>query len=183
LEAGKLEIAASVAPGVRESDTHHSSFREKLLEHVFISELLQEAWLKQGRKIEVLRSEVDDCGYDLVLMSGPVTRLVQLKSSRSSSTTSEQTVSLRLCERAGGCVLWLIFDEDQETGRLQLNYRFFGPGPGETLVLDEAFKTAKHVKANAQGVFLERPKHRVVTKKHFRPVPGGVSELITLLFG
>lgn len=173
----------TTVPIALENDTHHSSFREKLLEHVFISELLQEAWLKQGRKLEVLRSEVDDCGYDLVLMSGPVVRQVQLKSSRSTSSTSEQTVSLSLCERPGGCVVWLIFDEDRDSGRIRLSYRFFGPGPGETLVLDDSFKVAKHVKANAQGVFLERPRHRVVTKRHFKPVSGGVSELLSLLFG
>ena len=39
------------------------------------------------------------------------------------------------------------------------------------------------MKANAQGVFLERPNHRVVTKRHFVPVLGGISELVDLLFG
>ena len=47
------------------SDYLESSFREKLLEHVFVSELLQEAWLGRGQTMEVLRSEVDAAGYDL----------------------------------------------------------------------------------------------------------------------
>jgi hypothetical protein len=42
-----------------------SAFIEWLVEHVFISEVLQEAWYSYGRTIEVLRSEVDSSGYDI----------------------------------------------------------------------------------------------------------------------
>ncbi len=41
------------------STTRNRCFREKLLEHVFVSELLQEAWLNRHQTVEVLRSEVD----------------------------------------------------------------------------------------------------------------------------
>lgn len=41
------------------ADYRESSFREKMLEHVFVSELLQEAWFRYGMTIEVLHSEVD----------------------------------------------------------------------------------------------------------------------------
>jgi hypothetical protein len=59
-----------------------SSLREKLLEHLFIGELVQELW-KQGRRdIEILRGEIDFAGYDLVLECNGVLRHVQLKSSR-----------------------------------------------------------------------------------------------------
>ena len=64
------------------ADNHESSSREKMLEHVFVSELLQEAWFRYGRTLEVLRSEVDSAGYDLVLEFNGVIRHVQLKSSR-----------------------------------------------------------------------------------------------------
>lgn len=60
------------------ADYRESSFREKMLEHIFISEVLQEAWLKYGRTIEVLRSGVDSSGYDLVLEYNSIVRHVQL---------------------------------------------------------------------------------------------------------
>src|SRR5260370_21808431 len=49
-----------------EAEFRESSFREKLFEHIFVSELLQEAWTKHRQMIDVLRSEVDNAGYDLV---------------------------------------------------------------------------------------------------------------------
>lgn len=67
-------------------DYRESSFREKLLEHVFVSELLQEAWLGRRQTMEVLRSEVDAAGYDLVLECGGTIRYVQLKGSRAEVT-------------------------------------------------------------------------------------------------
>ena len=36
-----------------------SSFYEQLVEHVFISEVLQEAWYRYRQTVEVLRSEID----------------------------------------------------------------------------------------------------------------------------
>jgi hypothetical protein len=51
-------------------DTSHflqSSLREKLLEHLFIGELLRRLWRLGRRDIEVLRAEIDASGYDLVL--------------------------------------------------------------------------------------------------------------------
>ena len=82
-----------VTDGIDETDFRQSSFRENLLEHMFISEVLQEAWIKRRQVIEVLRSEVDDSGYDVVLVSGQVIRHVQLKSSREGSKTNEQKVN------------------------------------------------------------------------------------------
>jgi hypothetical protein len=65
-------------------DTSHflqSSLREKLLEHVFIGELLRCLWRLGRRDIEVLRAEIDASGYDLVLECNGVLRYVQFKSS------------------------------------------------------------------------------------------------------
>jgi len=51
--------------GIDETDFRQSSFRENLLEHMFISEVLQGLGEAQT-VIEVLHSEGDDSGYDLV---------------------------------------------------------------------------------------------------------------------
>ena len=60
----------------RSSDYLQSSFREKLLEHVFVSETLQESWLGHGQTMEVLQSEVDAAGYGLLLECGRIVRYV-----------------------------------------------------------------------------------------------------------
>ncbi|MCA1706608.1 MAG: hypothetical protein LC808_26435 [Actinobacteria bacterium] len=38
---------------------------EKLMEHIFLSEILQECWFHRRQVVEVLRAEVDAAGYDL----------------------------------------------------------------------------------------------------------------------
>ncbi len=44
-----------------------SSAREKLVEHVFLGELLRGLWRRNVRDLEILRPEVDSGGYDLAL--------------------------------------------------------------------------------------------------------------------
>lgn len=51
----------------------HSSFREKLLEHLFIAELLKKSWKTGCCDIEVAKSEVDSKGYDLIVEAEDLT--------------------------------------------------------------------------------------------------------------
>jgi hypothetical protein len=46
-----------------------SSLREQALGHIFLGQLLAFMWRNGGRDIEVLKSEVDRGGYDVVLES------------------------------------------------------------------------------------------------------------------
>jgi hypothetical protein len=64
-----------------------SSLREKVLEHVFVGELLQCLWRARRRDVEVLRAETDASGYDLVLECNDVLRHVQFKSSHNNALT------------------------------------------------------------------------------------------------
>ena len=56
-------------PAKIEASAHSfdSSLREQALVHIFLGQLLTFMWLNGGRDIEVLKSEVDRGGYDLVL--------------------------------------------------------------------------------------------------------------------
>lgn len=45
----------------------HSTLRERIVEHVFVSEALRTIWRRGITDVEVLRSEVDAHGYDLVM--------------------------------------------------------------------------------------------------------------------
>ena len=180
--AARPSIASPSTELLDETDYTQSSFRENLFEHIFISELLQEAWVKRRQVIDVLRSEVDSSGYDLVLVSGTATRHVQLKSSREGSKRRDQTVNAKLAERPGGCVVWMFIQEDRLAGRISMRFEFFGGRPDQRLPLDESrHKIAKHTKANAQGVKAERPMIRVVPRSDFVPVEG-VEDLLERLF-
>lgn len=168
--------------GDNKSDYLESNFREKLLEHVFVSEILQEAWINRNKTIEVLRSEVDSSGYDLVLECNGVIRHVQLKSSRKDSNTSRQNINVNLAKKPSGCVIWMVFEEDEEKHKFKINYRFFGNGPNEQLPLLDKFSVGKHTKANSEGNKSIRPSIRVIPKGQFIQV-NGIEGLMDRLFG
>src|SRR5947209_4714095 len=73
-----------------------SSLREQALGHIFLGQLLAFMWRHDRRDIEVLKSEVDRGGYDMVLESKGVIRHVQLKSSFRGSKVRAVDVSTRL---------------------------------------------------------------------------------------
>ncbi|MDP3849819.1 MAG: hypothetical protein Q8Q59_04890 [Luteolibacter sp.] len=159
-----------------------STFFEQLTEHVFISEILQESYYGNGMTVEVLRSEIDASGYDLVLECNGVMRHVQLKTSGTAGRTAVQKVHTALAVKPSGCVVWIIRDEDPETRRMRLSYRFFGGLPGEPLPSLAGFKVAKHSKGNAAGEKKERPAIRVIPKSKFRAIES-TRELVQVLFG
>jgi hypothetical protein len=159
-----------------------STFYEQLVEHVFISEVLQEVWYSFGQTVEVLRSEVDASGYDVVFEFNGILRHVQLKTSAPNAKASGQKVNLALGKKRSGCVVWIIRHEDEESRRMKLSYLFFGGRPGQPLVSLADFKVAKHAKANAQGVKTVRPAIRVVPKRLFEVVRT-TGELVERLFG
>jgi hypothetical protein len=159
-----------------------SSFFEQLVEHAFVSEVLQEVYYGRGQVVEVLRSEVDSYGYDLILECNGVMRHVQLKTSRPDGRASGQKVHTKLGEKPGGCVVWVIRHECPETRRVRLSYRFFGGVAGEPLPDLSGFKVAKHNKGNASGVKKERPAIRVIPKSRFRLIDT-TAELVSVLFG
>ncbi|MGE5529035.1 MAG: hypothetical protein ACM3X6_07830 [Patescibacteria group bacterium] len=159
-----------------------SRFYEQLVEHVFISEVLQEAWFRFGKTVEVLRSEIDTAGYDVVLECNGVVRHVQLKTSTEDARTARQLVNIALADKPSGCVVWLVRTEHSQSCRMQLRYRFFGNGPGEPLPSLEAFPVAKHTKADSKGVKTERPAIRQVPKSQFEEL-GSATELLGRLFG
>ena len=57
----------------------YSRYREMLIEHLFAGEVMRDLWLSGVERIEVLKPQVDDGGYDLVLEARGVVRHVQLK--------------------------------------------------------------------------------------------------------
>jgi hypothetical protein len=157
----------------------YSSYREALLEHLFSGEVMRYLWLQGVIRMEVLKPQVDDGGYDLVLEANTVTRHVQLKSSHHRSTTASVGVNIRLAEKPSGCIIWMRFD----SATLALGpFLWFGGQPGEPLPDLSGFATGKQARGNAQGVKSERPNIRVVPRAWFVRIPS-IEELSVRLFG
>ncbi len=159
--------------------SEHSSYREKLLEHLFIGEVLRHLWRQGDMTAEFLRPEVDSGGYDLVIACNDIIRHIQLKSSYHGAKTARQSVNVRLAEKPSGCVVWVVFDPKT----LAIGpFFWFGGKPGEPLPDIWSFPIAKHTRGNAYGVKAERPNIRVLKRAAFEQV-ASVSELVGRLFG
>lgn len=126
----------------------YSSYREALLEHLFAGELMRYLWCRGVVRIEMLKPQVDDGGYDLVLEANGHTRHIQLKASHHGAGTDKVGINLRLAERPSGCVVWIWFDPDT----LALGpFYWFGGAPGERLPDIAGFKAQRQTRANAKG--------------------------------
>lgn len=154
-----------------------SSIREKVLEHLFIGDLLRCLWRRGIRGVEILRAEVDSNGYDLVLEYQSIIRHVQLKASYNKAKTARQNIQLSLGDKPSGCVIWLQFDpETMELGP----FLWLGNKAGEKLpCLGD--RIARHTKGAKDGYKAERPRLRIVNKGSFERVET-IDDVANLLF-
>src|SRR5882724_1221826 len=155
-----------------------SSLREQALAHLFLGQLLAFMWQNGGRDIEVLKSEVDRGGYDVVLEANGIIRHVQLKSSFRGSKVREVDVSTKLLRKPGGCVLWLEFDRES----LAIEGLYWFGGKAGTALPDLGLRVSRHSKGNSDGEKNERPIHRVLTRGRFEAL-ADISEVVGKLFG
>lgn len=164
-----------------ESDERHfltSSHREKVVEHVFLGELLRHLWNAGISGIQVLKPEVDASGYDLVLSIGKVIRHLQIKASVKGARATGQTIHDSLADHPSGCVVWIVLTEDLGFDQ----FLWFGGEPGEPLPDLARFRQAKHTKANSQGVKTLRQHSRTLPKGAFAVLPD-MQALVERLFG
>ena len=159
-------------------NTTWSSYREAVLEHLFVGELLRTLWL-QGVHAEVLRPFVDDAGYDLVVDANRITRHIQLKSSFQHATTARQKVHQNLGLKPSGCIVWLRFNEATLCFH---EYLWFGNPPGQPLPNLCGFDIAKQTKGNASGWKAPIPSMRVIPKGQFVRI-SNMNQLAETLFG
>ena len=147
-----------------EEHSINSSYRERLIEHLFVGELLKLSWQKRDFSLEVSKPEVDNSGYDLIVEANGILRHIQLKSAFAGAKTARQNIHISLANKASGCVVWVYFNEET----LDLGpFLFFGGKPGEPLPDISGHKVAKHTKGDAEGFKSERPSIRVINKGEF----------------
>jgi hypothetical protein len=150
-----------------------------LLEHLFAGEVMRHVWLSGIRRLEILKPQVDDGGYDLVLEGNNVVRHVQLKATFRGSNVARFSVNTGLAAKPSGCVVVLLFDPQT----LDLGpFLWFGGSPGEPLPDLSRYPIAKHTKGNSQGVKLQRPRLRVLPRSSFQRLTS-ITELAERLFG
>jgi hypothetical protein len=166
--------------GLELEDAHStsSSFREKALEHLFLGELLKELWRRDVHDAEILRVEVDNAGYDLMLEFAGIQRHVQLKASHRAAKTREVPINVNLAGKPSGCVIWIRFDP----ATLELGpYLWFGGSPREPLP-SLGTRVGRHTKANAEGVKTLRPAIRMLPRSSFTEL-ASISDIAVALFG
>jgi hypothetical protein len=150
-----------------------------LLEHLFAGEVMRHVWRSGIRRLEILKPQVDDGGYDLVLEGNNVTRHVQLKATFQGSKVARFNVHTSLAAKPSGCVVVLLFDPHT----LALGpFLWFGGAPGEPLPDLNRYPIAKHTKGNARGVKLPRPRLRVLPRSAFQQL-ASITEVAERLFG
>lgn len=156
-----------------------SSYREMLLEHLFAGEVMRHVWCSGARRMEVLKPQVDDGGYDIVLEANAVVRHVQLKATFRGSTVARFNISAGLASKPSGCVVVLQFERET----LELGpFLWFGSAPSSPLPGITRYPLAKHTKGNAQGVKAVRPGLRSVPRSAFERV-SSVPVIVEKLFG
>jgi len=159
------------------TSAHLSTAREKVLEHRLASDLAV-LMLKRGVSIDILRSEHDSQGYDVVLEAGGVIRHVQLKASREGGKRRHVDISVRLRAKLSGCVVWMSYDPLTLTITA---LRWFGGRPGEPLP-DLGNTVTRHSKGDSEGTKNRRPAMRNVSIAKFENLKN-LSELADRLFG
>jgi hypothetical protein len=147
----------------RKAHYMQSTLREKIVEHVFVGDALRRLWQRGITDVEILRSEFDAGGYDLVMSHGKVVRHIQFKISKVDGKRRSITASVKLMDKPSGCILWLFVDPDLNIK----SYRWYGNAPGKPLDDISGFPTAKHTKGNSNGDKNERPDQRVITLTRF----------------
>jgi len=88
------------------------------------------------------------------------------------------TANLNLTQKPSGCILWIVVTPALEFD----SWLWFGNAPGQPLPDLREMKVAKHAKANAAGVKLERSNQRVVPRSAFTPL-ASLDAVLEQLFG
>ena len=125
-----------------------SSYLERVLEFGFLGDLLRRFWVEGVRDLEVLRSDVDAWGYDIVLARRGMMRHIQLKASKRNGSTRAVPVNGGLQDKPGGCVVWMMYDPST----LAIGpYLWFGAAPSDPAPSIRTLAPARRPTANALG--------------------------------
>lgn len=157
--------------------SEHSHYVEAVLRHSFLGELSY-LWKEYpGEEVQIFDAEVDNQGFDIVLIFRGYSRHIQLKSKAIDSTTRNLAVNEKLAQVSAGCIVFIEYDEHTLS---IAGYRFFGfSSAGVSLT---TFPQARHTRANTAGVKAFRRNTRTVPITAFHPRKC-LADTAQLLFG
>lgn len=160
-----------------EMDSLYSRLRERIVEHAFVGDALRLLWRRGLVNVEVLRSEFDAHGYDLVMARGKIVRHIQFKTG-TSKRPSEVSVARALADKPSGYVIWIRVTEHLDMGP----FFWFGGPPGEPLPSIDDCQIPLRATHNKKGERPPRRNHRLVPGVRFEEL-GSVEDLLAKLFG
>jgi hypothetical protein len=160
-----------------EKDSIYSTLRERIVEHAFVGDALRFLWRNGVVDVEVLRSEFDAHGYDLVMAQGRVVRHIQFKTG-TSKKPGDVSVSLALADKPSGCVIWIRVTEHLDMGP----FFWFGGAPGEPLPPMDGYEIPLRATHNKKGERPPRRNHRLVPSTRFEELEK-MEDVLTRLFG
>lgn len=155
----------------------HSTLRERIVEHVFVGEALRTLWRRGVTDVEVLRSEFDAHGYDLVMGRGQIVRHIQFKTGVRQKP-APVSVGRALAAKPSGCVIWISVSLELDLGP----FWWLGAAPGERLPDLSSFTSPKRIGRRETGERPLRVNHSKVPASMFRRVDT-IGEILELLFG
>jgi hypothetical protein len=155
----------------------HSTLRERIVEHAFVGDVLRLLWRRGVHDAEVLRSEFDTHGYDVVMVHGRIMRHVQLKTG-TAQKPPDVSISRSLAAKASGCVIWIHVTSNLDMGP----FFWFGGSPGRPLPAIEGFAVPLRATRNRQAVRPPRINHRLVPRHRFEEV-STLDGVVARLFG
>lgn len=161
-----------------ENDAHfrQSTLRERIVEHVFIGDALRLFWQRGITDVEVLRSEFDAHGYDLVMARGSIVRHIQFKTG--TKKPAKVSVAQALADKPSGCVIFIMVTPELELGP----FYWFGAEPGKPLPDIAGFRNPRRATHNKAGERPLRQNHREIAAANFVVVPSFPS-ILEKLFG
>jgi hypothetical protein len=157
--------------------SHHSRLRERIVEHIFVGDVLRVLWRSGVTDIEVLRSEFDVHGYDLVMVRGNIVRHIQFKTG-TSAKPGNISVPLALATKPSGCVLWIRITPDLDLK----SFFWFGNTPGKPLPAIRHYAMPLRPTRDKSGNRPPRRNHRLVPPTAFTRI-NALVEVIETLFG
>jgi hypothetical protein len=160
-----------------DAHSHHSTLRERIVEHLFVGEALRRLWRKEITDVEVLRPEFDAHGYDLVMVRKDILRHIQFKTG-TTRKPGNISVPLALASKPSGCVIWIGIARDLELK----SFYWFGGKPGEPLPPIHDYSRPLRATGNKSGLKPPRQNHRLVPRDKFLPLDG-IDAVLDMLFG
>lgn len=123
---------------------------------------------------ELLRTDCDRDGYDLVIEANSIIRHIQLKGQVLGGAAREVTAHVNLATKPSACMIWMTYDP---LTMRPVSYRFFGNPPGKRIP-----PLGDQIATHSRGKKKPRPDHRVIAAKRFEKLTG-LEALVDHLFG